>query len=219
MVLWRGMATEPGLRERKKQQTRVAIAAAALRLFTERGFDAVSVAEVARAADVSVGTVFNYFPAKEDLFFGQMEVFEAALVDAVRARPAGESVLAAFRRFVLSRSTQLFAEERSEVIVTAARIIDASGALQAREREIVAHYRDELAALIADETGAGTDDVEARAVASALMGVQRALVHHVRASVLRGERGPGLATALQSQAKRAFDRLDRGLGDYAVKRA
>ena len=51
------------------------------------------------------------------------------------------------------------------------------------------------------------------------MGVQRALVHYVRASVLRGERGAGLATTLQSQAKRAFDRLDRGLGDYAVKRA
>lgn len=94
-----GHATEPGLRERKKQQTRAAIAVAALRLFTERGFDAVTVAEVARAADVSVGTVFNYFPAKEDLFFGQMEVFEAALVDAVRAR--------AFGQFVLSRSKQL----------------------------------------------------------------------------------------------------------------
>ena len=103
-------------------------------------------------------------------------------------------------------------------MASAARIIDGSSALQAREREIVAHYRDELAALIADETGAGADDVEARAVASALMGVQRALVHYVRASVLRDERGQALATKLRSQAKRAFDRLERGLGDYAVKR-
>ena len=56
-----------GLRERKKRQTRDAIAAAALALFLERGFDAVTVADVARAADVSEKTVFNHFPTKEDL--------------------------------------------------------------------------------------------------------------------------------------------------------
>ena len=60
-----------GLRERKKRQTREAIAAAAMALFVARGFDAVTVAEVARAADVSEKTVFNYFPAKEDLVFAR----------------------------------------------------------------------------------------------------------------------------------------------------
>src|SRR6266496_368056 len=103
------MTAEPGLRERKKQQTHQAIAEAAQQLFAERGFDAVTVAEVARAADVSEGTVFNYFPTKEDLFYGGMEAFEAELVEAVGQRAPGESVPAAFRRFVLERSVRLAA--------------------------------------------------------------------------------------------------------------
>src|ERR687888_762867 len=111
------MSAKPGLRERKKERTRQAIAEAAHRLFRERGFDAVTVAQVAREAEVSEGTVFNYFRTKEDLFYGQMETFEAALLAAVRERPAGESALAAFRTFVLERSRGL--PERAEVIAAA----------------------------------------------------------------------------------------------------
>jgi AcrR family transcriptional regulator len=212
------VSTEQGLRQRKKQQTRQAIAETAHRLFAERGFDAVTVAEVARAADISEGTVFNYFPTKEELFYSGMEAFEAELVEAVRTRAPGESVLTAFRRFVLERSARLADEEVADVIATAARIVTASPALRAREREIVAQYTDSLAALIAEETGAGADDVEPAAVATALMGVQRALVARVWASVLAGRRGPKLAADVRAQGKRAFTRLERGLGDYAIKR-
>src|SRR4051794_14275781 len=91
----------PGLRERKKEQTRRLIAETARRLFAERGFDAVTVGEVARAADVSEKTVFNYFATKEDLFYSGMEAFEDRLLGAVRDRAPGETVLAAFRRFLL----------------------------------------------------------------------------------------------------------------------
>ncbi|HVD58038.1 MAG TPA: helix-turn-helix domain-containing protein, partial [Thermoleophilaceae bacterium] len=69
----------PGLRERKKQETRQLIADTARRLFTERSFDAVPVAEVARAANVSEKTVFNYFPTKEDLVYSRLEAFEDEL--------------------------------------------------------------------------------------------------------------------------------------------
>jgi AcrR family transcriptional regulator len=212
------MSAQPGLRERKKEQTRRLIAETARRLFAERGFDAVTVAEVARAADVSEGTVFNYFRTKEDLFYGEMEDFETALVEAVRERARGESVATAFRRFVLERSVRLAAEEVADVVATAARIVNGSPALQAREREIVADYTRSLAALIADETGAEAGDVVPQAVATALMGVQRALVDHVRASVMSGRRGPELAAGVRSQGRRAFARLERGLRDYAVKR-
>jgi AcrR family transcriptional regulator len=207
-----GMRTEPGLRERKKQQTREVIAESAGRLFAERGFDAVTVAEVARAADVSEGTVFNYFPTKEDLFYGGMEIFEAELVEAVRQRPAGESVLAAFRRFLVDRSASLATKQTAEVIDRAARLVGASPVLQRRELEAVAKATGDLAALIAAEAGAGDDDVEAWTVANALMGVQRGLVTRVRAQVLAGRRGQRLVSDARSQAERAFARLEAGLG-------
>jgi AcrR family transcriptional regulator len=217
MCYARAMGTEPGLRERKKRQTRALIAETARRLFAERGFDAVTVAEVARAADVSEGTVFNYFPTKEDLFYGGMEAFEAELVEAVRHRHTGESVLNAFRRFVLDRSSTLAAEETAEVTASAARLIGASPVLQAREREIFTRASDALAAILAKETGAGADDVELRAVANALMGVQQALITYVRAQVLHGRRGPKLTADARSQARRAFARLEAGLSGYASK--
>jgi AcrR family transcriptional regulator len=209
---------EPSLRQRKKEETRQVIADTAMRLFAERGFDTVTVAEVARAANLSEGTVFNYFPTKEDLFYGQMEVFEASLVEAVRERAPGESVVAAFRGFVLAGTVRLAAEEVADVISTAARIVNASPALQAREREIVDEYTRSLAELVAQETGAGPEDVEPWAVANALMGVQRGLVARVRGQVLDGRRGAELAADARSQGKRAFARLERGLSDYAVKR-
>jgi AcrR family transcriptional regulator len=213
------VTSELGLRERKKQQTRLQISETARRLFLERGFEAVSVAEVAREADVSVGTVFNYFPTKEDLFYSGMDVFEAQVLDAVRDRPEGEPVLAAFRRVVLDGISRLALDETAGVIATAARIVGSSRSLQAREREIVARYTEQLAALIAEETRRDAGDVEAASVATALMGVQRALVAYVHASVLAGRRGARLASGARSQAKRAFARLEQGLGDYAVKRS
>lgn len=76
-----------GRRERKKAQTRQALADAALKLFLERGYDEVGVKEVADAADVSVTTLFKYFPSKEALLFDQDDDIEAALVAAVHGRP------------------------------------------------------------------------------------------------------------------------------------
>jgi AcrR family transcriptional regulator len=212
------VSAEPGLRERKKERTRQQIAEAAHGLFVERGFDAVTVADVARAAEVSQGTVFNYFRTKEELFYGGMEVFEAQLVEAVRERPDGEPVPAAFQRFVLERASRLAREEVAEVISLAARVIEGSPALQARERQVVAEYTQALADVIAEEQGPRSSPVEAWAVANALMGVQRALVAHVRSLVLAGVPGRKLAAEVRAEGKRAFARLEAGLADYGAKR-
>jgi AcrR family transcriptional regulator len=213
------MAAGPGLRERKKQQTRQLIYGTAARLFAERGFETVTVAEIARAADVSEVTVFNYFPTKEDLFFAGMQFFEERLLEAVRERATGESVFTTFERLVVDGCAGLGTAERADVIGRAATLIGASPALQVREREIVARYTDELARLLAEETGAGPDDVEPLAVAHALMGTQRALVGYVRSGVLAGRRGARLVREARAQATGAFGRLRDGLGHYATKRA
>jgi len=86
-----------GLRERKKQRTRSLIADAAARLFAERGYEQVTVSDVARAADVSEQTVYNYFPAKENLVLDQDEALRDRLVQLVRDRPPGVSPAAAIR--------------------------------------------------------------------------------------------------------------------------
>jgi AcrR family transcriptional regulator len=213
-----------GLRERKKQQTRMHIAQTARRLFTERGFDAVTVAEVARAADVAEKTVFNYFPTKEDLFYSGMEAFEEQLLGAVRDRAPGESVLDAFRGFFLKPSG-VFAmrgagtpAEATERLLNVTRVITESAALRAREREVLERYADALAAVIAEETGAAPDDVEPFVVAHALLGVHRSLIEYVRRRVLAGASAPRIARDLRGQAEAALARLEGGLGDYAVRR-
>src|SRR5947208_16634885 len=94
------MSQQLGLRERKKQRTRELIEATARQLFAERGFEAVPVAEIARAADVSEATVFNYFPTKEDLFYSRLEAFEEELLSSIRDRAPGESVLSAVGSFI-----------------------------------------------------------------------------------------------------------------------
>src|ERR687887_565894 len=156
------MSQGPGLRERKKQQTRRLIADTARRLFAERSFEAVTVAEVAREADVSEATVFNYFPTKEDLFYSGLEAFEEELLSSIRDREPGESVLAAFGRFVLQPRGLLAAKDPDAIERLAAitRVISDSPALLAREQQIFAGYTASLAALIAEETGAEADAVE-----------------------------------------------------------
>ena len=149
-------AAELGLRERKKARTRQLIADTARRLFAERGFENVTVAEIARAAEVAPATVFNYFPTKEDLFYSRLEAFEEELLTAIRERPPGESVLAAFAAFLFGQGGVLAMSEdegATEQIRTVTRIITESPALLARERQVFDRYAGSLAALLAEETG------------------------------------------------------------------
>src|SRR6188472_3653914 len=118
-----------GLRERKKRQTRAAIAEAAMTLFQAHGFDAVTVADVARAADVSEKTVFNYFPAKEDLVVHGGEERRAALIEAIRSRPAGASIVEPFRAASLEFVERL-EHDPVESIVSIPRLVSQSRSLR-----------------------------------------------------------------------------------------
>jgi AcrR family transcriptional regulator len=216
------MIAEGGRRERKKQQTRELIAETARRLFEERGFEAVTVAEIAREADVAEKTVFNYFPTKEDLFYNRMESFEEDLLATIRDRGPGVSVLEAFRRFIDQPRGVLAeprADEARERLARISRVITQSPALQAREQQVLRRYTESLAALIAEDAGAAPDDVRPWVAANALMGIHRSLIELVRTRTLAGGDDPAaLARDLRAHADRAFALLESGLGDYAPGR-
>ena len=208
------MNAEPGLRERKKAQTHQTIADTALRLFTERGFDQVTVAEVARQADVSEATLFNYFPTKEDLLFHRMGAYEASLVDTLRDRDTGTSAVAALAEFLLRPKQDRLSSRDSESLATIARMITASPALLARERQVFAEHTAELAAILAEQTHAQPEDLAPWVVANALMGVHRAILDSVRRRALDGQPNPGLARDVRLEAEHALTLLETGLRGY-----
>jgi AcrR family transcriptional regulator len=213
------MATELGLRERKKQRTRQLIAETARRLFAERGFEAVPVSEIAREAEVSEATVFNYFPTKEDLVYHRLEAFEEDLLHSIRERAPGESVLAAFGRFVTIPRGLLAARDPGQVEHLAAitRVITESPALLAREQQVYAKYTEAFAALLATETGASPGDLEPWVVARALIGLHQALVDYSRREIVAGTRNPTLARRIRRETQRTLELLSRGLADYGTR--
>ena len=216
------MDAELGLRERKKLRTRQLIAETAVRMFVERGFDAVPVAAVARAAEVSEATVFNYFPTKEDLVYQGMEAFEDELLASVRDRPAGESIVAAFARFVLRPRGFLGApdEDSARFLIAVSKMIAASPALRSREREILARYTASLADLIAEDTAADPDDLRPWVVARALIGTHQSLIEFVRRHLADGSGDHvGLAREVWARGREALDLLEQGLAGYGAKPA
>jgi AcrR family transcriptional regulator len=193
------------LRETKKLQTRERIAAEAMRLFATRGFDHVTVAEVAEAAQVSEKTVFNYFPTKEDLFFDEVPARAAAFAAAVREREPGESAIAALRRLQGRDSSRL----TSEHFAAFARIIEESPALQAKELEVMRYFADTLAETLRTELH--VSELDARIAASALVGVHAQFFRLARKQALAGKHGPAAARKLRADLGRAYDLLERGL--------
>jgi AcrR family transcriptional regulator len=202
-----------GLRDLKKQQTRTAIADTALRLFMKRGFDHVTVAEVAEAAGVSEKTVFNYFPSKEDLFFDEVDEREAALVTAIRERQPGESILAALRRSQLAGCGLLC----STGFAGFARVIEASPALRAKELEVMARFTRTLTETLEEELAC--DDVDARVAASLLVGVHWQFFVIARQRALAGRHGPAATRRLRADLEHAYELLERGLGDLGASRS
>lgn len=201
---------EPGLRERKKQETRQRITEAAIELFAERGFEQVPVADIAVAADVSTATVFNYFPAKEDLIYDGMASFNEHLLAAVRDRPAGQRVISAFRDYVV-QPRGVLADPASPVLVSLsriARIVQDSPSLQARERLEADRAVAALRELLADELG---DDLRSWAVASALVGTTRGMTREVQRAAAEGTVDARLAKRLLASAAAAIDVVQIGL--------
>ncbi|MQA97143.1 MAG: TetR family transcriptional regulator [Streptosporangiales bacterium] len=205
-----------GARAERKRLTRRRIAEVAFGLFARDGFDAVTVADVARAAGVTEKTVFNHFATKEDLVYSEDEGFEKALLDHVRARPAGESAVAAAERFFLARYRRVeIASGARHRARTFAVMVTASPSLQARERQIHTRYAEALGASIASEQRAAPGDIRPRLAAEAVIAVHREAIAGLRDAILSGVPGDELAPRLLGTARQGFALLTAGLADYA----
>jgi AcrR family transcriptional regulator len=206
--------TTTGLRERKKRETRQQISDVATAMFAERGFDAVTISQVAEAAGVAKMTVTNYFPRKEDLVFDRAETVVARLAAAVAARAPGESLLTAIRRDYAQ------AAARADVTLGLsgpefAAMIEASPVLVSRTREMLDQREQALGDAIAAETG--VDDPQQRVVAALLASVHRVLSAEAWRRSRAGQPRPQIVAVLAAEAQRAFDRLEPSLGGYCVK--
>ncbi|MFD8546076.1 TetR family transcriptional regulator [Streptomyces sp. NPDC059649] len=210
------MAT--GLRELKKHQTRQTISDTATRLFLERGFEAVTIAEIAAAAQVAKMTVTNYFPRKEDLALDFHETFRGSLAAALGSRREGESALAGLRREYLA------AVDRQDALAgfsgpEFARMITGSPTLAARLRELHQQREDALAEALAAETGVRAGSLAPRAAAALLAAAHRTLFHHALDLTIAGRTNGQLADALPEAAEEVFALLEPSLADYAVREA
>ena len=205
-----------GLRERKKKAARQAIAATARRLFAERGFDSVTVAEVAAAADVSEKTVFNHFPTKEDLAFAGREEGIAQFVAAIAGRAATEPVLDVFRAMTHT-VLDVFVAGGDEDLLAVARILRGSRALQERLTVGWESGAAAITAVIAETSGASDDDLMPAVVARTLWFTHRSIFRAALTGLLAGEDPGELAARLRVAADRAYDQLAGGLGDYGKR--
>jgi AcrR family transcriptional regulator len=160
-------ATE-GLRERKKRRTRESLAANAQRMFRERGFDQVTVAEIAAASDVSVKTLFVYFASKEDLVFAD----ELSLLDEIRerltGRPAGTAALAAVRGLAHDLIGAAGADD-DDGLTSFTRLVGDNPTLHARLQLMWERYEQGLADTLAAEAGGSPLDPRIRTAAAMLV--------------------------------------------------
>jgi AcrR family transcriptional regulator len=153
---------KPGLRERKKQQTRETIAHAALRLFAERGYDETTLAEIAEAADVAPRTIFAYFESKEDILFSEESTFLDELRRRLDERPADATTVDALREFLgCMESPNDEARLRKKVIM-------ANPALQMKMRARHVQLEPMLAESIARDLGTEPDDIRPLLIAASM---------------------------------------------------
>ncbi|MFF2807905.1 TetR/AcrR family transcriptional regulator [Streptomyces sp. NPDC058000] len=202
-----------GLRERKKRQTRQRISEAALRLFVARGFDNVTIVEVAAAADVSVNTLYNYFEAKEDLVLPPDEASPQRLADIVRARQPGESAA----RAVLGRLRDELRRRDRKVGLTAGfgpvfEMMRAAPTLTARLEDLGRQMTDALATVLAEEAGAAPDDQTPRVVASQIGWFHSLVYSEIGRRIVAGEKPATIADALLE----LLDVVEETLGERAL---
>ncbi|AWS39965.1 TetR/AcrR family transcriptional regulator [Streptosporangium sp. 'caverna'] len=207
-----------GLRERKKRQTRQRISDVAIGLFVAHGFDNVTIAEVAAAAEVSVNTVYNYFQAKEDLVLPPEEASPQRLADIVRERRPGQSaadaVLARLRQEVRGRERRLGLSEGFGRVLEMMR---AAPTLTARLEQLAHQMTAELADQLAQETGATPGDPLPRAVAWQLGSLHSMVLSEIGGRTTAGRRPDVIAAEVLELIDAVEELMGKRLLGYAVR--
>jgi AcrR family transcriptional regulator len=152
-------------RERKKQRTREQIVERAMELFDERGFEHVTIAEIAAAADIAPRTFFSYFPSKEDVVFHDFDVVFDVIKERIDGRAEGESTMDALRAFIVEFVEQVDHGDPAEQCRR--RVISASPSLQQHDRERVGRIEHVIADGLARDLGVEPGSLRARVVAAA----------------------------------------------------
>ncbi|NYI06465.1 TetR/AcrR family transcriptional regulator [Allostreptomyces psammosilenae] len=205
-----------GLRERKKRQTRRHIADVAMGLFQRHGYSEVTMAEVARHADVSVNTVYNYFASKEDLFFDREEEVVDRLAAMVRERRVGESaaraVLRTLREQVAARDEALGLRSEFREFL---RMLTENPTLSAKAHAIGVKACEKLRVELTEEMGAGPDDPTPGLVASQLGWVHQ-VISRTAAHLLMAGNDPD---AVAERLLRSLDVIEGLLGERALEYA
>jgi AcrR family transcriptional regulator len=205
---------ETSLRERKKRETRQRISNVATGLFMARGFDNVTVAEIAEAANVSKMTVFNYFPRKEELFFDRGVEAVELLSAAIRDRAPGESVIGSLRGLVLRLTEQRHPLSATlDSVRPFVQVVLDSPTLQAGALHMVVETENHLAAEFAALTGDKPTDPLPALAAALVIATMRTLYQHATRRLLAGERADDLYPDQIALVNTAFDMLDAAIGD------
>ncbi|MEE6258887.1 TetR/AcrR family transcriptional regulator [Plantactinospora sonchi] len=224
------MTERPGLRERKRQRTHDALSAAAIALFLERGYDRVSVADVAAAAEVSKPTLFKYFPSKEDLVLHRILDHRGEAARVVRERAVDEAPLTALSQHFLAgldrRDPVTGLNDHPEVLAFHAMVFG-TPSLAARVAEYATHDEAALAQALAEASPAQPSpddappthndltDLTARLAASQIIAVQRVLAREIWRRLAEGRSADELHPEAVAAVRQAFDLLATGLARYA----
>ena len=209
---------EARLRERKKQRTREQIAGAAARLFAAHGYERVTVSDVARAADVSEQTVYNYFPAKQHLVLDQDEALRDRLVQLIRDRPPGVSPAAAIRAEALAFVDGIALLPMDQVRGGLGYLAAVSPAVRRLSLEMTDRHAEAIAVAIT-ETAPGTNPLVARVRATALAWVFQTITDETGRRSRSGQAPAVIAAELRPQIAALIDDLDRWLATAPTGRA
>jgi AcrR family transcriptional regulator len=161
-------ARPSGLRERKKARTRASIREHALRLFSEQGYAATTIEQIAAAADVSPATFFRYFPSKEDVVL--QDDFDIVTLAELDAQPSGLGPIAAFRAAATAAHKKMTDDDRALFALTT-QLAFQTPEIRARAIDELMRSTDVIAAAIAARLGRSPDDFASRNVTGAIIGV------------------------------------------------